>query len=190
MESTLPDPAPSVPLPEGLPAPDPQRLKEEAMNVLGEMLPLLSFQAKLQGEVEKDAIRIRLESAEAGRLIGRRGSTINEIQFLLNRILQKKYRSIPRIFLDVDDLPQTAPAAVDASMLQGDPAVFAHVKSMANKARRWGEPVEMGPYGEADRKSIEALFAQDRELTVITLDPKSGDPPGAQRMRVELRQGD
>jgi spoIIIJ-associated protein len=186
MESTLPDPTHSSP-PDNTPPPDSQQLQKEAMSVLSEMLPLLSFQARLQGEVDHDCIRIRLESEEAGRLIGRKGSTINEIQFLLNRILQKKYRTIPRIFLDVDDLPQANPPPSESPTPQGNPEILTHVKSMANKARRWGDSVEIGPYAPEDRKFIEELFSKDRELTILSLDPKAGDAPGHLRMRLQVR---
>src|SRR4051812_32741540 len=62
-----------------------EQLVEQAKEVLGTMLPLLSFEAKLAVTIEPNSVRIRMECEDAGRLIGRRGATVNEIQFLLNR---------------------------------------------------------------------------------------------------------
>ena len=108
METTFPDSPISNPLPSETPIPppptpvDPEAVKKEAEETLGTMLTMLQFQATMSSSLEKDVIRIRLKSEEAGRLIGRRGSTINEIQFLLNRILQRRHKVVPRVYLDVD----------------------------------------------------------------------------------------
>lgn len=95
------DPQP-VSAPSAPPPPDPEVLGREAAEVLATMLPMLNFRATMKTTLEKDTIRIQLECEEAARLIGRRGSTINELQFLLNRILQRRHKMAPRVFLDVD----------------------------------------------------------------------------------------
>ena len=84
-----------------IPPMDLNSLAQEAQEILCSMLPLLSFEAKLTPFIENNSIRIQVECKDAGRLIGRKGSTVNEIQFLLNRILQRRYKSLSRIFLDV-----------------------------------------------------------------------------------------
>src|SRR4051812_28855969 len=109
METQYPDPATpdssssdNTPASTEAPSISLELLAEQAKEVLGTMLPLLSFEAKLTANIEPNGVRIRMECEDAGRLIGRRGATVNEIQFLLNRILQRRHKAIPRIFLDVD----------------------------------------------------------------------------------------
>ncbi len=103
-DSSLPPQAESQTTPSSPPV-DPVVFSKAAEEVLSAMLPLLSFQATMSSTIEKDMIRIRLVCEDAGRLIGRRGLIINEIQFLTNRILQSRYKMAPRVFLDVDDPP-------------------------------------------------------------------------------------
>lgn len=106
MENTSLTPPPAEATPAAAapvePAIDPTVLAQEAQETLASMLQLLSFETKMAPLIEKNCVRIKLECEDAGRLIGRRGSMINEIQFLLNRILQRRHKNISRIFLDVD----------------------------------------------------------------------------------------
>src|ERR1044072_7849982 len=125
--------------PENQPAEAPvdmNAIAQESQTLLADMLRLLSFDAQLTAQIEKENVRIRMQCEEAGRLIGRRGATVNEIQFLLNRILQRRHKIVPRIFLDVDG-PKEAPP-------EPDPEIVSRVQAQADKVRRWGDPVDLG----------------------------------------------
>lgn len=158
------------------------QVAEMAREVLATMLPLLSFEAKLTPTIETNTVRIRMECEDAGRLIGRRGATVNEIQFLLNRILQRRHKSIPRIFLDVDGFKEEESAEAP----QQHQAVE-RVKSMADQVRRWGEPVDTEPMTQAERTVVEEYYSRDKELEVITIQSKE-DARGMQRMRIQLKK--
>jgi spoIIIJ-associated protein len=193
METTYPNPANSG-TPENVPPQQQQQgqaqpdapaismeqLAETAKEVLGTMLPLLSFEAKLTSIIEPNQVRIRMECDDAGRLIGRRGTTVNEIQFLLNRILQRRHKAIPRIFLDVDG----AGAKEEVEETQSE--VIQRVKSVVDQVRRWGEAAETEPLSTLERKSVEDYYAKDKELEVITIQSKE-DSGGMQRLRIKLK---
>jgi spoIIIJ-associated protein len=156
------------------------QLSDLAKEVLGAMLPLLSFEAKLTSNIENNTVRIRMECEDAGRLIGRRGATVNEIQFLLNRILQRRHKAVPRIFLDVDGFKEE-----EAPEVPNHEAVE-RVKSMADQVRRWGEAVDTEPMTPADRKVVEEFYSRDKELAVVPIQSKE-DGRGLQRMRIQLK---
>ncbi len=161
--------------------PDPRvGLAQEAEEILKSMLPLLSFEAKLITSIETNNVRIQMECEDAGRLIGRKGSTVNEIQFLLNRILQRRHKTIPRIFLDVNGSREKEKAATVNEEL------IARVQALADKVRRWGEPVELGAMNAEDRKIIEELFAEDQEMEVAKLGLK--EDSGLQKMVLQLKK--
>ncbi|MBI4027511.1 MAG: KH domain-containing protein [Verrucomicrobia bacterium] len=158
--------------------PDLNALADEVRQILGSMLPLLSFEAKLDSSVENDCVRIRVECQDAGRLIGRRGSTVNEIQFLLNRILQRKHKTVPRIFLDVNGGQPQETASNE---------ILDRVRSLAAQVRRWGEAANVAPLNAADRKAVEEMFARDHELEVVPIETRGGNPE-MQKMRIQLKQ--
>jgi len=156
-------------------------MAQESQILLGDMLRLLSFDAQLTAQVEKDIVRIRMQCEDAGRLIGRRGSTVNEIQFLLNRILQRRHKVVPRIFLDVD-----GPKEIQQPDAEPDPEIVTRIQAQADKVRRWGDPVEIGPIHAADRQVLVDFFAKDRELEIVSLEPDA-DPSKTQKLQLRLR---
>ena len=158
-------------------------LAQESKEILGAMLPLLSFEAKLTSSVENQSVRIRVECENAARLIGRKGATVNEIQFLLNRILQRRHKMVPRIFLDVDG-PKEAQAIANQTVNE---KIVEQAQALAERVRRWGEPLELGPIHAVDRKAIQEVFAKDRELEVIAMDPNL-DPTKPQRVQIRVKQ--
>jgi spoIIIJ-associated protein len=161
---------------------DMNALSKEAEEILGTMLPLLSFEAKLTTTLEKSTVRIRMQCEDAGRLIGRRGSTVNEIQFLLNRILQRRHKSVPRIFLDVDG-PREVKPEIPA---EADPETITKAQTAVDQVRRWGDPVELGSIDALNRKAIQDMYAKDKELEVIV--SEKGDLSGPQKVRIQLKQ--
>ena len=176
--------SPSPNIPENLPLPqiDLNSISQEAQEILASMLQLLSFQAKLSSTFEKETIRIHMQCEDAGRLIGRRGSTVNEIQFLLNRILQRRHKPVPRIFLDVD-----GPQEVQQAQEKINSELLNQAKSKADQVRRWGESVELGSFKAEDCKILQDFFARDKELEVVTTSSRPSES-GMQTLRIQLRK--
>ncbi len=161
--------------------PDLNALAQEAQEILRSILPLLSFEARLTSSTEGGGVRIKMECEDAGRLIGRRGSTVNEIQFLLNRILQRRHKTVPRILLDVDGSRESDEKA--------DEHLITRIQGVTDQVRRWGEATELGPMNAHDRKAVQDMFANDQELEVVSLEPGE-DSAGAQKMRLQLKKKD
>jgi spoIIIJ-associated protein len=185
METAYPDPTAPDSSQNQTPAPAAEapsisleQLAEQAKEVLGTMLPLLSFEAKLTANIEPTCVRIHMECEDAGRLIGRRGATVNEIQFLLNRILQRRNKLIPRIFLDVDGFKEEKTT---------DDELLIRIKTIADQVRRWGEPVDTDLLSQADRQKIEEFYVKDKELQILPIHSKD-DAGGMQRVRIQLRK--
>jgi spoIIIJ-associated protein len=233
--------SPDAPAETAAPTIDIPSLANEACTVLQEMLALLSFQAQMNPAIESGTVRIHLQSEDAGRLIGRKGSTVNEIQFLLNRILQRRHKSIPRIFLDVDGQreaaaaaataagtsappppapapaparpskpreprperqhtppqvtrvertshtpPPPAPARIDSEppALDGGDDLTKIAQEACKQVARWGDPVDLPPMNESDRKTVCDILKQERELEIVEL---PGRDPNKKRLRIQTR---
>ena len=73
----------------------------EAKEILDTMLGYLGFVADIH-EVETDTGRqLQVFTAESEALIGPEGETLEDLQFLLNRILQAQDRNALRVQVDV-----------------------------------------------------------------------------------------
>ena len=104
--STAPSPSPA---PVATPSVNPQE-------VLQKMLDGLGLQTKVELYHMDDAPLLHIATAEPGRLIGKHGQTLQHLQFLLNRVLQRFNPDAPRVIVDCeryrerqrDDLIRTA----------------------------------------------------------------------------------
>jgi spoIIIJ-associated protein len=131
--------------------------------VLQKMLDGLGLKTKVETLQMDDAPLLHIATVEPGRLIGKHGQTLQHLQFLLNRMLQRMDPSAPRVIVDCeryrerqrDDLIRTALEAVD-------------------KVRRWGEPVHIGPFGAFDRRIIHHHIQKDPELEAISEGEEDG----------------
>ncbi len=172
---------------------DIQAIAREAQEILGFMLPFLSFEAKLETFIERESVRIRVDCQDAARLIGRRGSTVNEIQFLLNLILQRRYKLVPRILLDIsgpfEAKTQAQTSVAQISENEIDPEIIERIQSLVNQVRRWGEPLESEPLSTIHRKHVQEIFTKDHEIEVIDLGTQ-GDSSKPQRLQFCLRKRD
>lgn len=76
--------------------------KSKATRTLATMLDYLGLNAQLKAEEKGARILITITSEEAGRIIGRKGQTLESLQMLLNRMVFNSDQECPRITLDID----------------------------------------------------------------------------------------
>lgn len=161
------------------PAPiDMKMVAQQAEEVLGTMLRLLTFQVKLSTVADDQSIRISLECEDPGRLIGRRGMTVNQLQYLLNRVLQRKHPALPRIYLDVAGRGEKEKISEE---------FIERISDAGNQVRRWGQPVDLGTLKPPEQKTVQDMFNQDPELEVVSVDPDAG-PAKPQRMQLRIKE--
>jgi len=72
-----------------------------AREVLDTMLGYLGFVAEVELDTSRDETSIQVLTGEPELLIGSRGERLDDIQYLVNRIVQTQYREAPRIRVDV-----------------------------------------------------------------------------------------
>ena len=80
--------------------------KDKATRTLMTMLDFLGLEATLRVEEKGNRLGIKISSPEAGRIIGRKGQSLESLQTLLDRILFRGEESGPRVMLDIDGYAQ------------------------------------------------------------------------------------
>jgi spoIIIJ-associated protein len=96
--------------PEYYPPPSEEEVVEVAQEILENLLRLLGVQATVEvkssssyGIVDRRVpYALNIGGEELGVLIGRRGETLSALQYLVNLILSKRYKSRMKVFVDVD----------------------------------------------------------------------------------------
>lgn len=76
--------------------------KNKIVKILTTMFDYLGLSASLRVEEKGERIGVKISSEDAGRIIGRKGQTLESLQLLLNRIMFKDDEECPHIMLDID----------------------------------------------------------------------------------------
>ena len=82
-----------------------QEMLDETAKRLGVMLDFLCLDATVRSEKRNSRIHLIVTSSDAGRIIGRKGQSLESLQLLLNRMMQKDDVNYPKIYIDIDESP-------------------------------------------------------------------------------------
>ena len=122
----------------------------EPRSTLEKILNLLGFPATVEEHHMEDGILLDVKTDDSGRLIGRQGQTLSDLQYITNRLLFQQDPSAPKIMVDVSGY-----------RAQAREALVKKAKEAAEKVRRWGDVVELEPLSAFDRRIIHQALKDD-----------------------------
>ena len=76
--------------------------KEKLIHTLATMFDYLGLNGTFRVDEKGQKLAVKIASDDAGRIIGRKGQTLDSLQLVLNRIMFKGDEEFPRIVLDID----------------------------------------------------------------------------------------
>jgi spoIIIJ-associated protein len=125
----------------------------QAKEILEKILSTLGFTATVEELTQDGDLTLDVKTDEAGRLIGRQGQTLADLQYLVNRILFQQDQHSPKVMLDVGGYRS-----------QARDALVKKAKEAAEKVRRWGDAVELEPMGSYDRRIVHHTLRDDPDV--------------------------
>ena len=128
------------------------------------MLELLGIPATVEEHPLDDSILLDVKSEDSGRLIGRQGQTLSDLQYLTNRLLFQQDKSAPKITVDVSGY-----------RFQQRDALVKKAKEAAEKVRRWGDVVELEPLSAFDRRIVHAAIKDDPDIETHSVEVEGTD---------------
>ncbi len=142
-----------------------------AKDIVENILATLDFPAKVTEHESGGDVILDIETEEAGRLIGRQGQTLGDLQYLVNRMLFQQDQSAPKVMLDVGGYRS-----------QAREALIKKAQDAANKVRRWGDAVELEPLNAFDRRLVHQALRDDPDV-----ESQSVEVDGTDKKAVILR---
>ena len=137
---------------------DKDTFPDEARGLLGKILERMGIEAEITGERQEDCVVLEIRSPAAGLLIGRKGRTLDALQYLLNRML-----------LGSDGLKRGR-ALLDAEGYRArrreELVSFAH--RSAEKAKASGQEVILIPLGPYERRIIHLALQEDPKIETFS----------------------
>jgi len=123
---------------------------EAAKEALLEILARMGIQAEVTVEDTPDAISLTLKSADEGLLIGKRGQTLDALQYVVNKILSKQGREKKQVVVDTEDYRK-----------KREEALVALAEKVSQKVRKTRKPVTLGNMTARERRIIHLTLQND-----------------------------
>ena len=125
-----------------------ERLTQLGTEALASLLSPLGFTYTLTTEPYEDGISLLLESPDARFLIGDEGDRLDDLQYMVNRLVQAKWSDAPRIRIDCDSYR----ARAEAKLLR-------RARSRAERVLKTGKPLLMEKLNAYQRRLVHNFLA-------------------------------
>jgi spoIIIJ-associated protein len=132
--------------------------------ILEHILGTLGFAATVEEHQMGSDLLLDVKTEESGRLIGRQGQTLSDLQYLVNRILFQQDHNLPKVMLDVGGYRSQAREALLKKALEA-----------ADKVRRWGDAVELEPLNAFDRRLVHQALKDDPDIETQSVEVDGTD---------------
>lgn len=132
-------------------------IETEIKNLIEEFLQKTSFDfsdVSITLDMDNDSYWCSISSDDSKQLIGRNGETIQVINYLIKRILDKKYKeNTPHIIIDVNDYQK-----------QKIERIKTVAYMMAERARFFKSKVELEPMNSFERRIVHEFVSKQNDL--------------------------
>ena len=131
---------------------------------LEKILTSLGFETTVEEHKLDDGILLDVKTDDAGRLIGRQGQTLSDLQYITNRLLFQQDASSPKVMVDVGGY-----------RAQAREALVKKAQDAAEKVRRWGDAVELEPMNAFDRRVVHHAIKDDPDVETHSVEVEGTD---------------
>ena len=128
-------------------------LAELAEQAVKRMVDLITEDAAVTSEIEGDKLTLRVDGGNAGILIGRKGQTLEAMQFLADKIVNRKSEARVRVKVDIEGYMETRKANLRQLAFK-----------MAEKAKKTGRPATINQMSGQDRRIIHLTLKDDSKV--------------------------
>jgi spoIIIJ-associated protein len=132
--------------------------------ILEQLLQTLGFATTVEEHHLEEGTLLEVKTDDSGRLIGRQGQTLADLQYLLNRMIFQQDAKAPKVLLDVGGY-----------RAQTRDALVRKAKEAAEKVRRWGDVVELEPMNAFDRRIIHNALKEDPSVETHSVEVEGTD---------------
>jgi spoIIIJ-associated protein len=148
-----------------------------AKRTLEEILALIPVEATIAASRGERRINLRIQGDRSGLLIGRKGKTLDALQFLVNKIVSKALDKKIDVVIDSENYRRRREDSLTQLALK-----------MGDKAKRIKKPVTTNPMNPHDRRLVHLALKDDEHLETrsrgeglmkrVVIIPKDKGQPG------------
>ncbi len=151
---------------------------ETATKILDTMLGHLGIAATVEAQDTSDGPCLQIQSNDSKAIIGRDGDRLDDIQYLVNRILRRSHPKAERIKVDCEHFRTIR-----------EDKMAAEIREIADRVKATGKPHQLRPLNAYYRRMVHNILMGDGEIEThspegddrlkrITISPKNA-PAGS-----------
>ncbi len=123
---------------------------ETATKILDTMLGHLGLAATIEVQETHDGPCLQIHSTESKVIIGRDGERLDDLQYLVNRILRRQFPKAERIKVDCEHFRTIR-----------EDQMAAEIKEIAERVKATGNPYQMRPLNAYYRRMVHHILVDD-----------------------------
>src|SRR3984885_1385003 len=139
-------------------------MSAEPKTTLTKILELLGFPSTVDEHRRDEGLLLDVKTEDSGRLIGRQGQTLSDLQYITNRLLFQQDPASPKVMVDVSGY-----------RAQARDALVKKAREAAEKVRRWGDVVELEPMSAFDRRIVHNAIKDDPDIETHSVEVEGTD---------------
>lgn len=128
---------------------------EACVKFLTDVFKSMDMEVRITSEIDEDgALSITMEGDNMGILIGKRGQTLDSLQYLTNRVANKMQDGYVRVKLDTENYRERRKETLENL-----------AKNIAHKVKRTKRSVSLEPMNPYERRIIHSALQNDKFVT-------------------------
>ena len=139
---------------------------------MNKIIPLMGVDAKISTSEDEDALRVTMEGDKMGLLIGRRGETLDALQYLTSIVVNKDRADYLRVTLDTENYREKRKDVLEKL-----------ANKIADKVVRNGRNMTLEPMNPFERRVIHSALQNHEYVTTSSI----GEEP-ERRVVVSLKR--
>ncbi|MCI8674407.1 MAG: protein jag [Lachnospiraceae bacterium] len=126
---------------------------DEYEKFLNDIFRIMDMEVKIESKFDEknNMLDINLVGDDMGILIGKRGQTLDSLQYLVSLLVNKKRESYVRVKLDTENYRERRKETLETL-----------AKNIASKVKRTKRPVSLEPMNPYERRVIHAVLQNDK----------------------------
>ena len=131
---------------------------EFAKGLTKKLTELVGVEAEVDVFVKEGALYVDVKGDPRGILIGKHGRTLDALQMIINRMINKRLSGVAKVVLDVDDYRKRRSDSLAGMAVR-----------LGEKAKTMGHVLTVGPFNARDRRIIHMALKDDPSLKTESL---------------------
>ncbi|MBW2592224.1 MAG: Jag N-terminal domain-containing protein [Deltaproteobacteria bacterium] len=126
---------------------------EKGARALKKIIERISRDSNIRVNRENEVLDYQVSGGDSSRLIGKRGQTLEAIQYILEKIVNQKQEKRVRVRVDIEDY-----------LKNKETKLVGMAEKLAAKAIKTGRPVSMGQLNAHDRRLVHIALKNDTNI--------------------------